>query len=162
MPAVGFSQGSHTWQNSKFPWELLTYRTCYVKNTLPLVLHAPVKPFCLPLNDIESIGNIKYIESNRKCEIGNITTSIFSQHVQCHFLIEKFWNSSLLIAFSVLNSHLSILDLGLPVSFSHFFLQKQHQKKSTKLIISLTVNIKNRRLAQVHNKLFIYYNILKQ
>lgn len=34
-------------------------------------------------------------------------------------------NSRLLIVFSLLNLHLSILDFGLPVSFNHFFLKRR-------------------------------------
>ena len=34
-------------------------------------------------------------------------------------------NPRLLIVFSLLNLHLSILDFGLPVSFNHFFLKRR-------------------------------------
>ena len=37
----------------------------------------------------------------------------------------KVRNSRLLIVFSLLNLHLSILDFGLPFSFNHFFLKRR-------------------------------------
>ena len=43
----------------------------------------------------------------------------------------KSLNSSLVIVLSFLNSHLSILDIGLPVSFNHLFLENKHETKKT-------------------------------
>ena len=53
----------------------------------------------------------------------------------------KSLNSSLVIVLSFLNSHLSILDFGLPVSFNHLFLENKHETTKHLLITTTTKNI---------------------
>ena len=59
----------------------------------------------------------------------------------CYFRMAKSLNSSLVIVLSFLNSHLSILDFGLPVSFNHLFLENKHETTKHSLIITTTKNI---------------------
>lgn len=69
------------------------------------VLHQLIKGF---LN-----ANLLAFRSNSKEEI-----------LVCYFRTAKSLNSSLVIVLSFLNSHLSILDFGLPVSFNHLFIRE--------------------------------------
>lgn len=59
----------------------------------------------------------------------------------CYFRMAKSLNSSLVIVLSFLNSHLSILDFGLPVSFNHLFLENKHETTKHLLITTTTKNI---------------------
>ena len=59
----------------------------------------------------------------------------------CYFRMAKSLNSSLVIVLSFLNSHLSILDFGLPVSFNHLFLENKHETSKHSLITTTTKNI---------------------
>ena len=141
MPAAGFSQCYHIWQN--FPWKQLTYNTysCCTGFFFYIDITEKVHILCKQYVTISFTCKtfffaIKWLVhlvkmSHKKT---TITISICSWHIQCHFLvffvflvslIKNSLNSSLPIVFSFLNSHLSILDLGLPVSFNHFFLQRQ-------------------------------------
>ena len=58
----------------------------------------------------------------------------------CYFSMVKSLNSSLVIILSFLNSHLSILDFGLPVSFNHLFLENKHETTKHLLITTTTKN----------------------
>ena len=83
------------------------------------VLHQLIKGF---LN-----ANLLAFRSNSKEEI-----------LVCYFRTAKSLNSSLVIVLSFLNSHLSILDFGLPVSFSHLFLENKHETSKHSLITTTT------------------------
>ena len=87
------------------------------------VLHQLIKGF---LN-----ANLLAFRSNSKEEI-----------LVCYFRTAKSLNSSLVIVLSFLNSHLSILDFGLPVSFNHLFLENKHET-SKHLLITTTTTTKN-------------------
>lgn len=86
------------------------------------VLHQLIKGF---LN-----ANLLAFWSNSKEEI-----------LVCYFRTAKSLNSSLVIVLSFLNSHLSILDFGLPVSFNHLFLENKHETTKHLLITTTTKNI---------------------
>ena len=83
------------------------------------VLHQLIKGF---LN-----ANLLAFRSNSKEEI-----------LVCYFRTAKSLNSSLVIVLSFLNSHLSILDFGLPVSFNHLFLENKHETSKHSLITTTT------------------------
>ena len=83
------------------------------------VLHQLIKGF---LN-----ANLLAFWSNSKEEI-----------LVCYFRTAKSLNSSLVIVLSFLNSHLSILDFGLPVSFNHLFLENKHETSKHSLITTTT------------------------
>ena len=88
------------------------------------VLHQLIKGF---LN-----ANLLAFRSNSKEEI-----------LVCYFRTAKSLNSSLVIVLSFLNSHLSILDFGLPVSFNHLFLENKHETSKHSLITTTTTTTKN-------------------
>ena len=75
-------------------------------------------------------ANLLAFRSNSKEEI-----------LVCYFRTAKSLNSSLVIVLSFLNSHLSILDFGLPVSFNHLFLENKHETSKHSLITTTTKNI---------------------
>ena len=58
-----------------------------------------------------------------------------------YFRMLKSLNSSVVIVLSFLNSHLSILDFGLPVSFNHLFLENKHETTKRSLTTTTTKNI---------------------
>ena len=88
------------------------------------VLHQLIKGF---LN-----ANLLAFRSNSKEEI-----------LVCYFRTAKSLNSNLVIVLSFLNSHLSILDFGLPVSFNHLFLENKHETSKHSLITTTTTTTKN-------------------
>ena len=90
---------------------------------LRAVLHQLIKGF---LN-----ANLLAFRSNSKEEI-----------LVCYFRTAKSLNSSLVIVLSFLNSHLSILDFGLPVSFNHLFLENKHETSKHSLITTTTTTKK--------------------
>lgn len=88
------------------------------------VLHQLIKGF---LN-----ANLLAFRSNSKEEI-----------LVCYFRTAKSLNSSLVIVLSFLNSHLSILDFGLPVSFNHLFLENKHETSKHSLITTKNIYLRN-------------------
>ena len=69
----------------------------------------------------------------------------------CYFRMAKSLNSSLVIVLSFLNSHLSILDFGLPVSFNHLFLENKNE--TTKhLLITTTTKTFTYEIAKLPNR----------